>query len=168
MVRIRFIIGMFLFYSGILHADKIDDKIQKECAKDSPSNYFGTYIVDYYAKKSFHEYSIENEKYIGDKIVNKNYIIKKNVYKSVRWAKRENPIYRIECIRLYKEEGEVHNKKYSFFHGFGEDRNYIKLLKIYENKEQMMKGIHINYFEIDDPNELWLSRGGITLILKKY
>lgn len=173
MVRIRFIIGIFLFYSGILYADSIDDKIQQECKNDSPSNYFGTYIVDYYGKTSSY-YNKEREKYISNKTLDKEYIIKKNLYIDPTWDfinssnQLINPIYKIECIRIYKKEGNIQDKKYSYFYGFGTNRNYIKILKVYETEDDLASNDYSGSFEIDSTDELWDSHGYITLILKKF
>lgn len=167
MVKKIFILLVFI---KILSADEIDLKMQKECNQDSIESYLGIYIVDFFGKSSsFYDKNLEEM--IVSKNIGSEYIITKEEYKEPSWQDKEgikNPIYKIECIKRYKEEGNAPNRNYSDFSGFGMNRDFIKLLKVYENKDDLAQSYHSGIFEIDN-NDLWYfyRQTDVILVLKK-
>lgn len=152
-----------LLLTGCFSSNNLDIKIQEKCNQDTAKNYYGEYKIDHYAKTYFYIADEKGEKYISRNLVGQKYSFSKDLFTGFKKDNVKNPIYKIECIKLYKEEGNVQNKKYSYFSGFGQHREYIKLLKVYKTKEDIKKDTPNAIFELNN-NELWIYNKGSHFI----
>ena len=149
------LILFFLFASNSCAEDNI-----KQCSENiNDYNIFGTYVLKEHKMWVDGFDHIEDDKsykYLGTKV-----ILKPNYYQDI-WKKIQNPKYTIKCLKIYKEEGNIPRRNYSYFDGFGADRDYIKDLTVYNKSGRAVAG-----FEIIDNNTLWIFVAGHSIDVYK-
>ena len=138
------VIIKYLVMSLLLIATCSAEGSNKTECSESAETYYAQFITTAYITE-------DNRSIVSDGM--KNIIdIKANIYKD-KYIEILNPTYRIKCINIYKEEGNVQDKKYSYFYGFGLERNYIKVLQVFD-KTRSIKYPRV-FFEIISTEELW-------------
>jgi len=147
-MKIKFlhIIILVLFLTVNISANELPDYCQKDF---NVERLFGIYeptsIID--------KHNMDGEKVILSDNSPK-FIITKKVYQYGSDTIHKNPIYSIECIKIYKEEGEVQNPRYTYWGGYGLDRDYIiKIFVSNSNKD------YSNGWEVTQNYELWDGNG---------